>query len=170
MRGIRQVFAAIVAASICAACGDRQSSADSPSAATAAGDSPASMASVTGTISYRERIALTNAAEAVVALEDASRQDIPAIRLAQQTISDPGQVPIRFTLDVPRTAIDPRGSYALRAQISDRGRLLFTTDTHTPALTRGASDEVHLLLVPVADSGGGPRATEGAFIEKKHVY
>jgi len=165
MRGLRQVLAAIVAASTCAACGDGQ-----PSPATAAGDSPASMASVTGTISYRERIALTNAAEAVVALEDASRQDIPAIRLAQQTISDPGQVPIRFTLDVPRSAIDPRGSYALRAQISDRGRLLFTTDTHTPALTRGARDEVHLLLVPVADSVGSARSTEGAFIEKKHVY
>ena len=165
MRGLRQVLAAIVAACTCAACGDGQ-----PSPATAAGDSPASMASITGTLSYRERIALTNAAEAVVALEDASRQDVPAIRLAQQTISDPGQVPIRFALDVPRSAIDPRGSYALRAQISDRGRLLFTTDTHTPALTRGASDEVHLLLVPVADSGGSPRATERASIEKKHVY
>ena len=165
MRGLRQVLAAIVAACTCAACGDGQ-----PSLATAAGDSPASMASITGTLSYRERIALTNAAEAVVALEDASRQDVPAIRLAQQTISDPGQVPIRFALDVPRSAIDPRGSYALRAQISDRGRLLFTTDTHTPALTRGASDEVHLLLVPVADSGGSPRATEGASIEKQHEY
>lgn len=170
MRGSRQVFAAIVAASICAACGDGQSSADSSSVGTVANPSPANMASITGTISYRERITLTNAAEAVVTLEDASRQDVSAILLAQQTISDPGQVPIRFALEVPRTAIDPRGSYALRAQISDRGRLLFTTDTHTPALTRGASDEVHLLLVPAADSGGSPAAMEGAFIEKQYAY
>jgi putative lipoprotein len=162
MRGLGQVLAAIVAAAISVACGDGPVSDEPASASPAsaspsrvgppAGEPPASLASITGTISYRERIALTNAAEAVVTLEDASRQDAAAILLAQQSISDPGQVPIRFKLDYPRTAIDPRGRYILRAQISDRGRLLFTTDTHTPVLTRGAGDEVHLLLVSGATS------------------
>jgi uncharacterized lipoprotein YbaY len=160
MRGFRQVLVAIAAASISAACSDGPVSARPSSVDPAAGEPPANLASITGTISYRERIALTNAAEAVVTLEDASRQDAPAIRLAQQTISDPGQVPIRFALDYPRTAIDPRGSYILRAHISDRGRLLFTTETQTPALTRGAGDEVHLLLVlvPVAATSGSSAA------------
>mgnify|MGYP000231719118 CR=1 FL=1 len=35
-------------------------------------------------------------------------------------------------------AIDERMSYAVRAQIHDRGALLFTSDTHHPVLTRGA--------------------------------
>ena len=149
LRGCGRILAAIAAATLSTACGDGRSAANPSTADTAAGDPPASLASITGTISYRERITLTNPAVAVVTVEDASRQDIAAVRLARQTIRDPGQVPIRFALEVPRTAIDPRGSYVLRAQISDRGRLLFTTDTHIPVLTRGGGDEVHLLLVPV---------------------
>lgn len=154
MRGLRRVLAAIVAASLSTACHDGPvsngaASAGPSSTGPAAGDPPSQLVAITGTISYRERITLTNTAVAVVTVEDASRQDIAAIRLAQQTISDPGQVPIRFALEVPRTAIDPRGRYVLRAHISDRGRLLFTTDTHIPVLTRSGGREAHLLLVPV---------------------
>lgn len=102
-----------------------------------------------GSVSYRERIALTNEAELVVTLEDVSRQDVAATILASQHIADPGQVPIRFELEYDRDAIDPRMSYVVRARITDRGRLLFTTDTAVPVLTRGGGREAHLLLVHV---------------------
>jgi putative lipoprotein len=162
MRGLRQILAAIVAASVSVACSDGPVSDGPASVRPAADELPAHLASITGTISYRERLALTSLAEAVVTLEDASLQDAPAIRLAQQIISDPGQIPIRFALDYPRAAIDPRGRYILRAQITDRGGLLFTTDSHTPVLTRGAGDEIHLLLVPVAGNSGSPAVIEAA--------
>ena len=100
-----------------------------------------------GSVSYRERIALTNQAELVVTLEDVSRQDVAATILASQHTADPGQVPIRFELEYDRDAIDPRMSYVVRARITDRGRLLFTTDTVVPVLTRGGGREAHLLLV-----------------------
>jgi putative lipoprotein len=153
MRRLTQVLATIVAASICVACNDGSSGADPPAGAT-----QTNLASITGTISYRDRIALTNEAVAVVTLEDGSRQDAPATPLALHTISDPGQVPIRFAFDYPRAAIDPRMSYILRARITDRGRLMFATDTHTPVLTRGAGNEVQLLLVHVDATSTGPVA------------
>jgi copper homeostasis protein (lipoprotein) len=80
------------------------------------------------------------------------------VLLAEQIIVSPGQVPIRFSLEYSRAAIDPRLSYVLRAHITDRGRLFFTTDTHMPVLTRGAGDEAHLLLVQVADVAAPPAA------------
>jgi putative lipoprotein len=100
-----------------------------------------------GSISYRERIALTNQAELVVTLEDVSRQDVASVILASQHIADPGQVPIRFELEYDRDAIDPRMRLVVRARITDRGRLLFVTAEAVPVLTRGGDREAHLLLV-----------------------
>lgn len=42
--------------------------------------------------------------------------------------------------------------YAVQARITDRGRLVFISDTHTPVLTRGAGNEVSMMLVAVNDS------------------
>ena len=50
--------------------------------------------SITGTVSYRERIMLTPAAIVTVSLEDVSRADAPAIMVAQHIIEAPGQVPV----------------------------------------------------------------------------
>lgn len=104
---------------------------------------------ISGTVSYRERMALTNQAVVEITLEDASRQDVAARVIARRTISDPGQVPIRFELEFSPADIDPRLGYTLRARIRDHGRLVFTSDTGTPVLTRGAGREAHLLLVSV---------------------
>lgn len=110
---------------------------------------PRSTALINGSVTYRERLALTDQAELEVVLEDVSLQDVAAPVLAEQNISSPGQVPIRFELEYRLADVDERRSYAVRARIHDRGRLLFTSDTHTPVLTRGAGREAHLLLVPV---------------------
>jgi len=119
-----------------------------------------STALITGTLSYRERVALTDRAEVQVTLEDVSRQDVAATVLARQTISDPGQVPIRFELQYDPAEIDPGMSYAVRARIHDRGRLLFISDTHTPVLTRGAGREAHLRLVQVPPAAPASRAED----------
>jgi uncharacterized lipoprotein YbaY/heat shock protein HslJ len=120
-------------------------------ASEAAAEPPSPSAAITGTISYRERLALTDRARVEITLEDVSRQDVAATVLSRQTLSSPGQVPIRYELTYDPAEIDERMSYAVRAKIHDRGRLLFTTDTHTPVLTRGAGREAHLLLVQVAE-------------------
>jgi uncharacterized lipoprotein YbaY/heat shock protein HslJ len=127
------------------------------------------MQKISGTVSYRERLALSNQAQLEVTLEDVSRQDVAATILARQLITDPGQVPIRYELEYRPGDIDERMSYAVRAKIHDRGRLLFTTDTHTPVLTRGAGREAHLMLVAVQRPATAP-ATEEPGMELEGMF
>jgi len=108
------------------------------------------MATLSGTVTYRERMALPVNALISVRLSDISRQDAPAIVIAEQTIDAMGKsVPIPFALDYDPSRIDERMSYAVRAEIrSADGQLLWTTDTVFPALTRGApGDGIELMLV-----------------------
>ena len=102
---------------------------------------------ISGSISYRERIALTQLAVVELSLQDVSLADAPAKVIANQRISNPGQVPIKFKLEYPRKDIDERRSYSLQVRISDKERLMFVNDTHIPVLTRGAGREVHVPLV-----------------------
>ena len=107
------------------------------------------MATVGGTISYRERIALGPGTVVEVRLLDTSRADAPATEIAYQVIDDPGSPPIPFVLEDEPSLIDERMQYAVSAAIRRGDRLLFTTDTHYPVLTRGAGDTVDLMLVMV---------------------
>ena len=105
---------------------------------------------VTGSIAYRERMALSPAAIVQVKLLDVSLADAPAKQIGSQEITNPGQVPIEFVVPYDRAQIDDRHSYSIRAEIYDRGRLLFTTDTLVSVLTRGAGAEAQLNLVRVS--------------------
>ncbi len=107
-------------------------------------------ASVTGSVSYRERLALTPGAALVVELRDVSYADAPAPLIARQTISGPGQVPIKFEVRYNRQDINPRNTYGLSARIVESdGRLAFTNDTAYDVITRGNPDKVDMLLVLV---------------------
>ena len=107
-------------------------------------------ASVSGTVTYRERIALTPGATLEVSLRDVSLADAAAPLIARQTISDPGQVPIKFKVEYSRDDIDSRNTYAVSARIVESdGRLAFTNDTAYDVITRGNPSEVDMLLVLV---------------------
>ncbi|MGI9308880.1 MAG: YbaY family lipoprotein [Gammaproteobacteria bacterium] len=106
--------------------------------------------SVTGTVSYRERMALSPEAVVSVKLLDVSLADVPSQTLGEQIINNPGNVPIAFSIDYDPEVISEKNSYAVRAEIRDRGQLLFTTDTHYPVLTREARNNTDLILVRVA--------------------
>lgn len=86
---------------------------------------------VTGSVTYRERIALPPTAEIEARLDDVSLADAPARTLARQSLTSGGrQVPFAFALTVKRSEIDARHSYALAARITDGdGKLKFITDT-----------------------------------------
>lgn len=101
---------------------------------------------VTGTIAYRERMALPPGAVATARLEDVSRADAPATVVGEHVVQPTGQVPIRFSIPYDPERIDERHTYAVRATITAGGRLLWTTDTHHPVLTRGHGDRVDLML------------------------
>ena len=110
------------------------------------------MDKVTGTLMYRERMMLSPEAVARVSLEDVSLADAPARVIGEVELDNPGQVPIDFEIEYDPAVIDERMSYSVRAQIFDRGRMMFTSDTHNPVLTRGAGKEVEIRLVSVPDS------------------
>ncbi len=121
-------------------------------------------ASVSGSVTYRERLALTPGATLVVELRDVSYVDASAPLIASQTISGPGQVPIKFKVQYNREDIDPRSRYSISARIVESdGRLAFINDTAYEVITRGNPDKVDMVLVLVqpppdlvGDGGAGP--------------
>ncbi|OWR00262.1 YbaY family lipoprotein [Sphingopyxis witflariensis] len=88
--------------------------------------------SVTGSIAYRERIALPPTAQVEIQLADVSLMDAPSRTIAQQSFTADGrQVPFAFSLTVDQNKLDPRGRYSVSARITDAsGKLMFISDTH----------------------------------------
>ena len=107
-------------------------------------------ASVSGTVTYRERLALTEDAKLIVELRDVSYADAAAPLIARQTIDGPGQVPIKFKVEYSRQDIDSRNTYSISARIVESdGRLAFTNDTAYDVITHGNPGKVDMLLVLV---------------------
>ena len=110
-------------------------------------------ATVSGTVAYRERIALSSDAVVEVKLVDVSLADAPSKTIAEITIADAGQVPISFEIEYDPEAIDERFTYAIQAKIYERGELRFVTATHYPVLTRdSASHDLDIVLQKVGPS------------------
>ncbi len=119
-------------------------------------------ASVKGTVTYRERLALTPGATLVVELRDVSLADAASTLIARQTIPDPGQVPIRFEVEYNRDDIDSRNRYSVSAKIVESdGRLAFTNDMAYEVITRGNPSRADMVLVlvqppPEMEKDAGP--------------
>ena len=117
----------------------------------------ASTSTVTGTVTYREKITLpTQGVVVTVKVEDVSRADAPAITIGEQIIENPAhQVPIPFEIEYNPDDIDERYTYAMRVRIEVDGELWFTNTTRHQVLTRGyPTSNVEVVLEKV-----GPRET-----------
>ena len=117
-------------------------------------------ATVTGTVTYRERIALSPDAVVEVKLLDVSRADAPAVTIGEQVIQDPGQVPIAFEIEYAPTDIDERFTYAVQVRIMEGDRLEFINDTAYHVITRGNPNQVDLVLVKVGEAPSEPAPSE----------
>ena len=107
-------------------------------------------AAVTGTVTYRERIALTPDARLIVQIRDTSYADAAADLVAEQVVTDPGQVPISFEVVYDPGGIDSRNTYSVSARIEESdGRLAFINDTAYDVITRGNPRRVDMVLVLV---------------------
>jgi len=111
-----------------------------------------SAARITGSVTYRERVALPPSAVVKVRLVDVSRADAPATVIGEQVIKAAGrQVPFAFEIAYDPKRIEERFTYAVQARIEDEdGRLRFISDRHYPVLTRGAGRHVDLVLIAAA--------------------
>lgn len=102
---------------------------------------------LTGTATYRERIALPPDSRLVVTISDVSLMDAPSVTIAQNQINTAGQqVPISFAVSYDRARIQPGRTYAVSARILDkRGQLVWITDTRNPLPPPGQSIELWLV-------------------------
>ncbi len=109
------------------------------------------MIPVAVSVTYRERILLPPGHRLSVRLEDVSLADAPARVLAEAGQDLEGRAPpYAVTLSVRQADIDPRHTYAVRAEIRDpAGALRFTTDTRHAVLTQGTGARADIVLVGV---------------------
>jgi putative lipoprotein len=118
---------------------------------------------ISGTVTYRQRIALTPAAVLEVSLEDVSKADAPADVIASRRLENPGQVPIRFELPYDASRILSTHRYQVRARITHKGTLRFTSTQAYPVLTGGHGLTVNILLQ--AAGAQGPPPTKASSVQ-----
>ena len=140
---------------------------ETPPKAPPASSKPDTLATskVTGTITYRERIALSPDAVVEVKLSDVSLMDVSAITIEEQVIRNPGQVPIEFEIEYDPDEIDERFTYAIQVRITESGKLLFINDTAYDVITRNNPDHVDMVLVRVGGSTSEPTPAEPEMAE-----
>jgi putative lipoprotein len=115
---------------------------------------------VTGTVSYRERIALAPGSLVIVTLEDTSKADAIATMLGEARITiERNQAPIAFAIEVEPGRIDPRHRYAVRARILDpQGALRWTSTQAYLVMTGGHPSSVDVLVEAIRSPVAGPVA------------
>ena len=112
-------------------------------------------ATVTGVVTYHQRIALPDDAVVMVRIQDVSIMDVAAKVIGEEVIQTNGaQVPIPYDVAYDPDEIDGRHRYSMAARIEDSaGQLLFISDTNTPVITNGNPiEDVEILVVPVGAS------------------
>lgn len=123
---------------------------------TTAGTPPAEPAEaeavLTGTVSYRARVALPADAVVELWLTDTSPLILAQAILAETTIATEGrQVPIAFELPYDPARIQADHTYGLRAAIRSGSEMLFASEKPTPVITQGNPTHVELWLAPVGE-------------------
>lgn len=122
-----------------------------PVSASASGARPTAAASVTGTATYRERMALPPGAVFEAVIEDISKADAPSVVLGRTEVTSI-QVPVPFTIVYDPAKLDPRARYSVRARILVEGRLWFTSDTVHPVLRDAGDTRVEIVMRRVASA------------------
>ncbi|MFN4116136.1 MAG: META domain-containing protein [Inhella sp.] len=100
---------------------------------------------ITGSASYRERIALSPQTVFEATVENVARADAASTTIGQVRIDSP-QVPLRFSIPVEAKQVQADGRYVVRARIPLDGRLLFTSDQGHEVLGTNGVRHADILL------------------------
>jgi putative lipoprotein len=113
--------------------------------------------SVTGMVTYLQRMALPPTAIIQVQLLDVSLADAPSKVIAEDKITlGDRQVPVLFELKFDPSAIDPKHAYSVSAKIMVDGELRFISDQSHPVLTRGGNpNKVEIVVKQVTPQKPG---------------
>lgn len=114
---------------------------------------------VSGTVTYRERMALPADAVVEVWITDVTPGVVTNMALlGEATVQSAGrQVPIPFEIRFEPSRVAPDHLYAVKAAIKGGGQTLFESEAGTHVITRGNPTRVELRLTrfPAGPSGGG---------------
>ena len=110
---------------------------------------PPAAAVLNGTVTYRQRVALTPQAEVHVELRGVPPANGEPTLIAKKVITRPGQVPVAFSLEYDPSRILAGHAYVVSARIADRGQLAFVTESPIPVLTTGAPPTIEILVAPI---------------------
>jgi putative lipoprotein len=126
-------------------------------------DAPATSL-VSGTVAYRERIAMPENAVLTIQLQDVSMPDAtegsaaPGKAIAEQKFTFAGhQVPLPFELHYDAAKIDPKRTYALSARITVADQLMFMNTTAYRVITQGNPTKADILLQMVEGQTNAPK-------------
>lgn len=112
---------------------------------------------INGTVFYMERMILPASALVRVELRDDSRGNAAADPLAVQTMTAKEGPPFKYALKVPRDRVDARSRLSVFGEITDGGRVLFTTRNRYAVPQDGRSNvEVRLTPVSAPKDAGTP--------------
>ncbi|HEX6018578.1 MAG TPA: META domain-containing protein [Burkholderiaceae bacterium] len=117
---------------------------------------PRATLSISGTASYRERMALPPDAVFEATLEEVSRADAPAAVVASVQVASPA-VPIAFTIAIDPARIVASRRYAVRGRITVDGQVLFSSDAAYPVLGAGDARRIDPMLLRRAAMGDARR-------------
>jgi putative lipoprotein len=107
------------------------------------------ISNVSGSVTYRQKIALSNFARLELQLVDVSQG---TSIIAQKVIAPAGQVPIRFDLPFDPARIGPKNFYVIQAVISD-GERRYVAALQYPVLTHGSPSKVDIIVNPETTAG-----------------
>jgi putative lipoprotein len=111
-----------------------------------AAEPPAATASISGTVSFRERVTLLPQDEFEIKLLDISRQDATSAVIAKQNITSERQVPVPFKISYDPAKINPAHTYAVQARILRNGQVQFSNKAPCYVITHGHPNRVEMLL------------------------
>ena len=109
---------------------------------------------VSGSLTFRERIALTPTSVAIVTIIDNTAAADAGVIIGQQVINGPTAVPIDFAVLVEDSSIVPTHSYSLYATIID-GASTWHNPVGEPVITGGPTKGIDLTLTAVPQAPGG---------------
>jgi putative lipoprotein len=113
-------------------------------------------ATVTGTALYRERLALPQTTIFEAVLEDTSLVDAPAVRIGSCKKDHPGNPPFHFSIAYDPAKIVESHTYLVRATITLDGKLMFTSTSSHPVITKGNPTTVSIGMQHVAPDNSSP--------------
>lgn len=116
-------------------------------------------AAVSGTLTYRERVALPANAVVTVQIARVAASGAPQVVAEQRFTTNGAQPPFRFSLPYDPARIDANSSYTVQANITVGGQTRFATNTLYPVITRG--NPTQNVSMTLATSGRLPNTSAG---------